>query len=419
MSYFLKKKDLIFFTILFLAFLARIILSPLEATSDDVLLFEVWSYGAVTQGVTNLYDLELSHFQLSPKFPVPKANYLPLYLYVLKLDGEIWQHFFDDNFSILDTRLNTLLKLNPIIFDLLTGILLFYLVKKMTKKPLWSYLAMILYLFNPGIIYDSAYWGQVDAINTFFLLLSVFLLTEKKFSWAWFFYTISIFIKLQGIFLLPLFLFLTLREKAWKGLATSVGTSLVILFPFIVVGKISSVFRVIFDSPGFDPVVSMNAYNIWWYFSKGWHLAVSDKGIIFGSLSYYQAGYFLLFLSWVAAILYLRKNKGRLDIYQIAAFLAFSFFMLPTEMHERYLFPIFVFLILIVWQNKKYWWLFLGLSLTFFFNLILVNEPETWPEFLKFSLGKSYIVTTANVILYLYFIYLLIMSARQEVKKIT
>jgi Gpi18-like mannosyltransferase len=73
-------------------------------------------------------------------------------------------------------------------------------------KPRWSRLAIIVVLFSPPVLMNSAVWGQCDAIYAFFLICSFFFLAQKRTILSFAFYATAFSFKLQAILLAPVFL---------------------------------------------------------------------------------------------------------------------------------------------------------------------------------------------------------------------
>lgn len=74
---------------------------------------------------------------------------------------------------------NAFLRLPNFIADLLTGYLIYAMVKKY-KDEKKALLASSLYLLNPSVLYNGAFWGQMDAINNALFFLGVFLFLYHK-----------------------------------------------------------------------------------------------------------------------------------------------------------------------------------------------------------------------------------------------
>lgn len=75
---------------------------------------------------------------------------------------------------------------------------------KYDRRPVWL-AAFAAVLFAPTIFFNSALWGQCDAIYTTFLLAALYCLLKHWAGRALLFFSIALAFKLQALFLLPLF----------------------------------------------------------------------------------------------------------------------------------------------------------------------------------------------------------------------
>jgi Gpi18-like mannosyltransferase len=75
---------------------------------------------------------------------------------------------------------------------------------KYDRRPVWL-AAFAAVLFAPTIFFNSALWGQCDAIYTTFLLAALYCLLKQWAGRALLFFSIAFAFKLQALFLLPLF----------------------------------------------------------------------------------------------------------------------------------------------------------------------------------------------------------------------
>ncbi|RJO59503.1 DUF2029 domain-containing protein [Candidatus Parcubacteria bacterium] len=336
----------------------------------DTLLFQLWGYSAHHNGLTNVYEHSVDHPWF---FNVARPNYLPPYMYVLWFLESVHSQF-EPLGTVLTPVASIIYKTPAILFDLLLAGFLAWLVRKKFGDK-WALVAAGIYAFHPAVIFESAGWGQIDSINTFFMVLCVWLMTKKKYLWATAVFTLAFFIKMQSIVLLPLLFYEIYKNSSiktmFKAFWVGAGTVSLLSLPFFLAGKAADVFAVIFTSPGTYKFVSANAFNFWWLFSGGYWITKSDTQVFLG-LQLITIGFLLFFAAVVFALWFRNRVKTETGLWLAAAFLAFAFFMLPTEMHERYLFPIFALLIPILPALKKVRWLFGILSLTFLWNLIAV-----------------------------------------------
>lgn len=83
---------------------------------------------------------------------------------------------------------------------------------KYDRRPVWL-AAFAAVLFAPTIFFNSALWGQCDAIYTTFLLAALYCLLRHWAGRALLFFSIALAFKLQALFLVPLFLVLWAKGK--------------------------------------------------------------------------------------------------------------------------------------------------------------------------------------------------------------
>jgi Gpi18-like mannosyltransferase len=195
-------------------------------------------------------------------------------------------------------------------------------------------------------------------------------------------FTVGVLSKPQSIALAPLIAFLLAKKKGWKGLVASgflsAATTLILIAPFKWSNPLDFLVDIYIKGYGGYPYTSINAFNVW-AFHGFWK---SDSGrLLF--LDFFTAGW-LLFGALTAFSLY-HLSKGLDDKQDIrvlftAFVLLFGFFMLPTRIHERYLFPVFSVLTLtmpFIRDTKKIYGV---LSLTYLANqayvLYFLNRGE-------------------------------------------
>ena len=125
----------------------------------------------------------------------------------------------------------------------------------------------------------------------------------------------------------------------------------------------------------------------------------------------------LLFFAAVVFALWFRSRMRQDEgLWLTAAFLAFAFFMLPTEMHERYLFPWFLLALPLLPLLRKMRWLFGALSVTFTWNLLVVyfilrvERAETLGNFW----GGSFVIALVNISLFIATLVWYVQMARRK-----
>jgi len=240
---------------------------------------------------------------------------------------------------------------------------------------------MTLYALNPAIIYESAYWGQVDALNTFFMLASVLFLMRQRIALSWLMLTIAFLFKMHAIILVPVMFFVSLRRYHWKRLLKagilSLVVFLILLLPFIYHGQAEKVIHAYTYAVDAYPYISVNALNLWWLiqpidvqnqvltFLEGKH----DNHPAFAGITYKQFGLFFLGLFTLFILFVLYKNTEPNTIALAAFAMSFAYFILPTQIHERYMFPALALLSVIYHSSRYLRIMYVILTITFFINL--------------------------------------------------
>ena len=254
-----------------------------------------------------------------------------------------------------------LVKLPFIISDLGISFLIYQIVSSFQPKK--ALLATSLFLFNPVIIYNSTVWGQTDSFINILALLGLYLLFKKNYFSGITLFLLSFVFKLSLIIYLPIFGLLLLKNISdYKKFFLPIVTFLLFLYllaiPFTFGNKTPFQWlwymytnRVLFRQ---GSMLNGNAFNLW-FLLFGIDYSKSEF-LKYGPFTYQTWGrllYFLFILPVYFKFFRSRNNlQGFLTALMLSAFGAFIFF---TNMHERYLYPIFpIVTILIFFQNSKY-----------------------------------------------------------------
>lgn len=121
------------------------------------------------------------------------SNYTPPYLYLLWLA------------TYLPLPKLYAIKSISLFWDFALAFAVLLVVRlKYDRRPVWL-AAFAAVLFAPSIFFNSAVWGQCDAIHTAFLLAALYCLLRSWPGRALLFFSIALAIKVQAVFLLPLF----------------------------------------------------------------------------------------------------------------------------------------------------------------------------------------------------------------------
>jgi len=296
-----------------------------------------------------------------------------------------------------------LIKLPPNLFDTATALLVFAFVRKRLDLKT-SMLAAAVYALNPAVIFNAAVWGQYDAMYTFFLVLSLMLVFASKPRLSAVSFTLGILTKPQSIALAPLIAFLILKKHGWRSLLTSLliaaATIFVVIIPFEWSNPITFLTKIYFGAYGGYAYTTANAFNLWALFG----LWIPDtQTLLF--LNLFTIGWIMFGALAVFALYVLRKHfdaGGELLILFSAFILFFGFFMLPTRIHERYLFPALSILALMLPFFKKVRPVYGALSFTCLANQAYVLQFLNNDQFIQIGDPVVWAVTLINLAVFLH-----------------
>ena len=382
---FAKREVIIMVVLLLVAFIVRVLLFPLQGYQNDMGTFSYWFNTAAEYGVRPFYTVVLRD--------IGWIDYPPFNVYIFWVFGSLARAV-----SAFGISMVSIVKLAPNLFDLGTAALIYIFVRKQLSFK-QSLLATALYAFNPAVIFNVAIWGQFDAIYTFFLFLSLMLALKSKPKLSAVVFAIAILTKPQAIALAPLFIYLIYRKNGLKSLLFSVlvftASIFVIILPFEWTNPVTFLSTIYFGAYGGYQYTSINAFNLWGMFG----LWMADGNL-------YIVGW-ALFGAFSAFILYVLHKRfhasGELLVLFSAFMLFFAFFMLPTRIHERYLFPAIGILALMFPFIKKARPFYVVLTGTFLANqayvLSFLNSAD---PFIPSGDLVVLAVSVINLIMFLY-----------------
>ncbi len=404
-------KNVYFIIVIIAAFLFRFFLSPITF-HQDMLSQAGWGEYISQTGSKGFYSHNIWVFSWPNHPPLTSLYYGFCYKLYLQISLRLHQsilifnkiglnegkyHIFVMSFNRIASPENPYplgflisLKIFPIIFDVLLGLLIYYFAIINHKNSI-KYL--LIYLVSPFSWYLSSLWGQTDQIACFLTIVSFLLLTNNPIISILLFF-LGASIKPTSVFLAPLFLFILIKNKVSIkkiifGVFISVGLNILIFKAFTDVNLIKFTTDIllprIFDRP---PRLTTNAYNFWHIFAldRGWP---DQKTFLFLPANIWS-GLFYIIINILAFGMIKVKNIKSI----IAAIFTISFgsWLFLTNMLDRYSFiGIISGLILSVYYPKilKYWFM---LSIIYWINLF---RGWWFPEFLS---PLKYLLTTRNYI---------------------
>ena len=185
-------------------------------------------------------------------------------------------------------------------------------------------------LFVPTIIFNSAVWGQCDAIYVTFAVAAVWMLYRRKWTFAFIMLGVSFAFKLQAIFILPFFLYYYIREKSFslfQFLWIPVVDYVLCIPAFLAGRSLKAPIRIYLDQAG-------NSENMWANFPSFWILIGNDYSVLKGVA-------IVLTIALLGLMMYLLMAQS-VRIHRTKDFVAVLCWSIWTcvlflpAMHERY-----------------------------------------------------------------------------------
>lgn len=371
---YIKNHELLNFSLLLAAVLVlALIIMPHSGQKDDMAFWISW--------IESIKSVELKLI-----YTVEGINYFPIYIYVLAFFGSLF-----NSASVLAANIYQI-KYIIILFDFAT---VFTLGAFLKQKKLSTFLALML-LFNPAFLYNSFYWGQIEALYIFFGVASVFAALNKHKYLSIVLFVFAFYSKLQAVVFLPVLVLLLLPQfklnfrDCLKALAVTITSNLVIIFPFL--DQLKLMYAQVLKSVNLFPYVTFGAFNFWWLIF-GRDLARTHDSEKFLNIPYLIWGLTLFVIFSLIAVIPLASEmlSGKKRIHESKfislvmltnAVLAFCFFFFNTQMHERYLQPVITFtgIALIFSFSKRLLALYAFISICFLLNLEKVSHLVSLPE---------------------------------------
>ena len=340
------------------------------------------------------------------------CNYPPLSTYVFWVQGMLW-HTFDHNVvtlpppprmaqllksaepvsgRVIDTPASRFANAFPgIVFDFLLAWGLMHLIRTLRggqRQPWLETIAFAIVALAPPIILDSAHWNQADSWISALLVWTLVWLMRERFVLAGLLYGAAIMTKPQAILFGPVFLyvFLALRYMpggTWKrafGLVktgvVAVLTMAIIAAPFMIADAGSDANpdgawrwfkRSYVGTIGAERYqrTTMSAYNLWHLDligqgipksgaerNAGWDATRTMLGVQKATLGKVLLGIGVL----LAGVLCARKWRWEPQSWLAFAYLVtLAAFILPTGVHERYIYYCIPFAIALAVNRPAVW----------------------------------------------------------------
>jgi dolichyl-phosphate-mannose-protein mannosyltransferase len=338
----------------------------------DVTCFNLWSFAMARVGPSRIYDPLLLAAKYGPKY---RCDYPPGYLYVLWLTGSI-ANAVGVSKTYNGVRLFT--ETPPLIADFFLGLTIFARVRRLGYKH--ALVGMLLFALNPGLIFDTVVWGQIDSVLAFLILLSVLLVIDSRYELGWAVGAVAVLVKPQALVLIPVLALWTLStcglRKSIRAAAAFIGTLVLGSLPFEIGNWWGIVPSLYFSAAERYRVTSAYAFNLIGLLGG----LYKPDGVRIAGISAFALG-MVLFLMVYALVVYMFLRRTRTErVLVFATFLTYlGMFVLAPRMHERYLYFAVTLLIPIVFDSVVTLVIFITLTTTFFFNIAFMKYASNYP----------------------------------------
>lgn len=317
--------------------------------SYDISCWRAWGSTVANNGLSQFYANSW-------------CDYPPAYLMVCGVLSRISQGLGLQMGSVIETFLYML---PAFLADIGIALVALRLCKRFNRSFGFSLMMVFLIVLNPALTFLSGAWSQIDSILTLFLLLSfVFTMDEKRILGGVMF-GLAICFKWQALMFGPVLAacYLLSIKKPRQLIFTVLGvlaalvTMLLISLPMKPQSEplYYMVQRFISSAGGYD-YASIEAYNFMSLIKGNWTPAGTA---IIGPVSYKVFGTIMigLFVAIsIGLVCYLRWGRGNLgkgnifnfkgELLAIAAFSMYGIYTFGHYMHERYVIPAILFIML-------------------------------------------------------------------------
>ncbi len=371
--------------ILALAFALRVALSLIfYGHKTDIGCFTAWGNRVINVGTQHFYD--------------QWCDYPPGYMYVLGFMS--WINKLVGGGASAHALL---IKLPCIIADLGGAYLIYRLAKKLMSRNS-ALLLMAVFAFTPVVAYVSSAWGQIDQVLTMLIVVPIILLSAGLPISAGLLLGLAVAVKPQALMVGPLFaaaclvyvikgspdkdskplglerLFKNFKHvwtvRLFEVIIGTVGAFLLIFLLSIPFRGEQSLFWVVGkykDTATSYKYASVNAYNFWALIGANWKSTdTAFLGLTYGKWGTISIAFFVI--TGIAFYLFAAfrhdNPKGALPLalaYTLAGIFTFGHYM-----HERYVFPVLMLLLLayLFYNERLMLWTYAAYAVTMLLNCI-------------------------------------------------
>ncbi len=367
----LKRSVIFFWLLMFAALGIQLLIAPYDGMTSEFARLKslALDLGQPQQFFQTYAD------QLSGQYPLLLNLYFAVIGWLVRLGCGETSAFF-----------TLLLKLPAIAMNLAVAGLLFHCSSRVSRKHAW--LILVLFLFNPAVLFSTAFWGQTTTFSAGLLVFAIYSLSQRRVFAAGLLLGALCGYSLQWPFLV-VFLLITLliQGTAAQCLRAAAGVLITATSLFLAVFFRHDLLQVLGNfRPSLPELnqLSLNACNFWALLGLNWQSADNLLLGIAGSLW----GVALALLTLAALILVLVKHRGAAkpsqsklpttetiaseSPWKTFALLTLGLFLFLPFQQGHNLLPTVFLLAFLLLNNRLYAWAFCGASTLCFLNQIFV-----------------------------------------------
>ncbi len=249
--------------------------------------------------------------------------------------------------------------------------------------------------------------------------------------------------KLQNMIYGPVFFLFIWQSLGFTGLVKAIGGAMFgfvgLNSEFFLSRNADRVFASLTENYDYFPWMSLNAYNLWWIVTSGRGMITSDKLSIIGMVNAKTIGLitfssFYLFATLRQFIIGLQQNSKLTLKHALESLIIVNaaFFLFQTQSHDRYAFPLSVFLLLWApfyiagyntrtqYRLKIMAWMYTVYTIFYFYNLhtaLIANYPNNGIPILSALTQPIFTIPTALILLGLFGVFLIQLIHNSQVSK--
>lgn len=333
----------------------------------NLMLSILTSYGD-SGGISDYTNFLISH-PLCEYLPSARITYPPVFCYVYLLLGKFATFLHIPIAG--DSRWFLLLMKLPCFFVeyIMAGMFYQCTRKKYTERH--AIPILIATVCNPAYLLLTAYISQVDALYAFFVVLTVYLLYQKKLIPAYFAFATAILFKFQAVFITPVVFLATLNDvilhdfewkNLWKHLLggfSAIGYMILCYIPFLFdFSKRSFIDYGITDnftnSIASYGLATQNAPNLWYLLGYNFKSEYELLGP-FTCTTWYHV--FIVLLVFLCIGLFWIRREDRTIYPLLAALLVSGTVCFAVRIMPRYLYAaagLTIFAFILKWTKKRF-----------------------------------------------------------------